>query len=293
MNETEQEPTDKPTTEAAREAVSLLQTYLRERVIPHPLLNPPLPHAAVCVIGSVAFGAWDEHSDFDICLLLPDEEHARLAGALREARLWDPARDFRLRLEDREPFRRFPGVEIKILSRTQLEAELRADLPVALWVYSHAAVLQDPKGLLERALGEAAARFRDSLDDLRCEHYYHFRQARNDLIPKIMPRRLNTVLAIKRGMTVREALRLAFLAEGKPYPYDKWLELMAERETECGSGIVTAVRALLAAGEAETIDHTSKVLRDRVIFALQQGGVSDGWLEQWWAWPHRGTEPGR
>jgi hypothetical protein len=100
-----------------------------------------------------------------------------------------------------------------------------------------------------------------------------------------MPRRLATVLAIKRGDAVREALRLAFLADGKPYPHDKSLEAMAERETRFGSGIVTAVRALIVARETHTVEHASKVLRDRVAFALQQGGVSERWLEQWWLWP--------
>jgi hypothetical protein len=33
------------------------------------------------------------------------------------------------------------------------------------------------------------------------------------------------------------------------------------------------------------VEHAGKVLRDRVAFALQQGGVSDQWLEQWWLWP--------
>jgi hypothetical protein len=269
----------------AAEALGLLEAYLRERVIPHPILNRFLPRAAIFVTGSVALGAWDEDSDLDIGVVLPDEDHAALAAALREASLWDPARDFRLRLPDREPFRRFPGAGLSFLSLSGLAQQLRFNLPVALWVQAHAAVLQDPLGALATTLPAFRERFRASLDDLRCEHYYLFRQARNDLASRNVPRRPNTVLAIKRGETVREALRLAFLAEGRPYPYDKWLEIFAERETRAGASIVPAVRALLAASRAETVEHTSKVLRDRVIFALQQGGVSERWLEQWWLWP--------
>jgi hypothetical protein len=270
---------------AAGEAISLLEIYLRERIVPHPILNPYLADAAVLVSGSVAAGVWDEYSDFDIRMALPDEEHTRLAAELQKARLWDPARDFRLLLKDREPFRRFPAAEIMILSTSQLAQEFRFDLPVSLWTYTHAAVLQDPVGTLETILHAGRTRFDGCLGDLRCEHYYRFRQARSDLVPRIMPRRLNTVLAVKRGEAVREALRLAFLAEAKPYPYDKWLEGMAERETASGPTIVTAVRALLAAREVESVEHASKVLRDRVAFALQQGGVSERWLEQWWLWP--------
>jgi hypothetical protein len=273
------------------EAAGLLQSYLRERAHPHPILGRYLEEAGACVTGSVACGLWDEHSDLDIRLILPTEEHSRLARELQSARLWDPRRDFRLRLVDREPFRRFPGAEILILSATQVRQEFAFDLPIALWVFSHAAVLQDPLDLLLPEIANAAADFRDSLPQLQCAHYYRFRQARSDLVPRIMPRRLNTAMAIKRGEAVREALRLAFLAEGKPYPYDQWLEPMAERETRCGPGIVTAIRALLSAREAHTVDHSSKVLRDRVIFALQQGGVSDSWLEQWWLWPYAAPGP--
>jgi hypothetical protein len=266
------------------EATALLKAYLRERVTPHPILNRFLPEAAACIAGAAALEEWDEHAPLCVCLVLPDKKHAELSAELRAARLWDPARDFRLILHDREPFRRFPGVEIRLLSRSQLVQEYRFDLPVTLWDYTHAAVLHDPLEILESTRSTFGERFRERLSDLRCEHYYHFRQARNDLDPKMMPRRLATLLAIKRGRAVQEALRLAFLAAGKPYPCDLWLEAMAERETACGSSIVTAVRALVAAREPHTVERASKVLRDRVAFALQQGGTSDRWLEQWWLW---------
>ena len=263
----------------------LVLEYARERLQPHPLLSPYLGDAAFLLTGSVAYGTWDEDSSLDLRLILPDEEHTRLATGLREAGLWAPNRDFRVSLRDREPFRRFPGSEIVILSASQLRQEFRFELAVSVWIYSHSLVLQDPLGTLETTLASYHERFEQRLANLRCEHYYNFREARNDLLPKVTPRRLATVLAIKRGEAVREALRLAFLAEGKPYPYDKWLEVMAERETDCGAGIVTAVRALVTAREAHTIERAGKVLRDRVAFALQQGGVSEQWLEQWWLWP--------
>lgn len=263
----------------------LVLDYLRERVQPHPLLNPYLQDAAILLTGSVAFGTWDEDSRLDLRLVLPDEEHSRLSAGLREAHLWSPGRDHRVSLRDREPFRRFPGAEIVILSASQLRQEFRFELAISVWIYSHSLVLQDPLGTVESTLASYQERFQERLPTLRCEHYYHFREARNDLLPKVSPRRLATVLAIKRGQAVQEALRLAFLAEGKPYPYDKWLEEMAERETECGSGIVTAIRALVPAREAHTVERAGKVLRDRVVFALQQGGVSEPWLEQWWLWP--------
>lgn len=269
----------------ADEIRDLLAAYLRERVVPHPLLRDYLQDAAACVTGSSAIGLWDEYSSFDVHLILLDAEHAQVARKLQEAQLWDPARDFRVRLEDREPFRRFPGAVVTLQSSSQLSQELRFDLPVALWIYQHAVVLQDPIGTLGAAVEAANRRFEDRLPDLRCEHYYRFRQARNDLLPRLTPQRQKVVLAMKRGETIREALRLAFLADSRPYPYDKLLETVAEMETRCGAHIVTAVRALATAREAETVEHAGKVLRDRVAFALQQGGVSDQWLEQWWLWP--------
>ncbi len=262
-----------------------LEAYTRERLATHPLLQPHLDEAAVYLVGSVAFGAWDELSDLHVRIALSDEEHSSLAARLQAAHLWDPARDIRLRLVDREPFRRYPSAEVLILSASQLAQEFRFSGPVALWTHRHASVLADPTRLLAATVAHAEEEFQRRLDSLRCEHYYLFRQARSDLQPRLIPKRLGTLLAIKRGEAIREALRLSFLADGLPYPYDKWLEYMAERETRCGAGIVTACRALAAAREPHTLDRAAKVLRDRVIFGLQQGGVSEAWLEQWWLWP--------
>src|SRR3954467_5531142 len=121
---------------AADDAAALLDSYLRERVLPHPILSRFLDDAAVLASGSVAIGTWDEQSALDVELVLPDTEHTLLSADLRAARLWDPARDVRLRIEDREPFRRFPGAVIRILSSAQLDREFRFDLPIALWIYS-------------------------------------------------------------------------------------------------------------------------------------------------------------
>ena len=66
-------------------------------------------------------------------------------------------------------------------------------------MYSRAVVVQDPLGTLETALHAAGREFSRLLPELRCRHYYLFRQARNELAPRLAPRRLPTLLAIKRG----------------------------------------------------------------------------------------------
>jgi hypothetical protein len=273
--------------DSAEELIPLLDGYLKERLVPHPILTRYLPAASACAMGSsVRF--WDERSDLDLRFILSDDLRSALTQELLKSHLWDPARDCRVRLIDREPYRRYPGARITFLAGTELDRELRFDPPPALWSYTHCLVIQDPERTLERAVAAAGVRFDESVPDLRCEHYYRFRTARNDLAAAVEPRSAGTLLAIKRGEAVREALRLCFLADGRPYPPDLFLESMAESETAGGSAVVTAVRGLLVAREAEAVDHASKVLRDRVIFALQQGGVSDRWLEQWWMWPLMG-----
>ncbi len=267
------------------EALGLLERYLDERVRPHPVVRPRIEKASIYVTGAFVNGLWDESGDLELRFLLSDDEHAALAADLRRTGLWKPGRDARVRIRDAEPFRRFGGVEMHYFSESQLAAALRFELSQTLWTLEHAALGPDPEGRLASVVKQAETEFAARLGDLRCEHYYRFREARNELTPRLIPQRLATLLAMKRGETVREALRLAFLADGKPYPPDSMLEAMAERETRAGAGIVNAVRALVAATEPETLEHVSKVLRDRVIFGLQQGGVSDRWLEQWWLWP--------
>lgn len=271
------------------EALRLLDRYLEERVRPHPVVRPRLERASIYVTGGFVHGLWDEAADLELRFLLPDAEHALLAADLRRTGLWKPGRDARVRIRDGEPFRQFRGVEMRYLSESQLSAALRFEPSQTLWTLEHAAIGPDPDHRLTTAVTQAESDFATRLGDFRCEHYYHFREARNELTARLIPRRQATLLAIKRGETVREALRLTFLADGKPYPPDSLLEATAERETRAGGGIVDAVRALVAATEAETLEHVSKVLRDRVIFALQQGGVSERWLEQWWLWPLQST----
>jgi hypothetical protein len=279
--------TSRGAADTAEEVLPLLGGYLRERLVPHPILTRYLPAASACAMSS-SVHFWDERSDLDLRFILPDDLRSVLTQELLESHLWDPARDCRVRLIDREPYRRYPGARLTFLSRTELDREIRFDPPPALWSYSHCLVIQDPEGALGDTVAAAGARFDEALPDLRCEHYYRFRSARNELAASVQPRSAGTLLAIKRGETVREALRLCFLADGRPYPPDMFLESMAETGTAGGSPVVTAVRGLLVAREAEAVDHASKVLRDRVIFALQQGGVSDRWLEQWWMWPLKG-----
>lgn len=275
-------PTESP---LRAEALRLARAYTRERLQPHPLLGPCLADAALYVPGASVYAAADEGAPLCLHLLLANAAHAPLAVALRQSGQWRPEQDFRLLLVDREPFRRYPGAEVLVLSVSELARELEFDLPVTLWQLERAARAHDAGGYLADALAAGRAAFRSRLEALQMEHYYHFRRAREELLPRLAPPRAATVLAIHRGQAVREALRLAFLAEGRPYPPDLWLEHRAERETRRGAGIVDAVRALLAAGNSEAVAHTSKVLRDRVIQALQQGGVRERWLEQWWQWP--------
>ncbi len=274
---------------ATSDSCSLLGAYLTERLDPHPLFRPHLPHAARLVVGPVAFGAWDERSPLQLALVLSDARRETLAAALQAHQLWDPAADYRVMLPDREPFRRFPGAEIRVLSASELAQEFQFDLPVALWFWEHAAVRSDPDGVVADQLREARGTFARRLNRIRCEHYYHFRRARQDLLaPRLSPSRARTLLAIRLGETAREAMRLAFLADGIPYPGDHWLEWAAERETRSGESLLAAVHALLAADEASDLEHAGKVLRARVVHALQQGGVSEPWLEQWWMWPALG-----
>jgi len=273
-------------TAAADQTIAMLEVYVRERLRPHPLLNPCLATATHCVTGPEAFGAWDEQTPLQVTFILEEPIHAGIASALREKRLWHPGSDFRVLLPDREPFRRFPGAQLRLQTWSELAQEFRFEIAEAIWSWRHAAVGKDPHGRLEGELRRAEHRFAQRLEGLRCEHYYRFRRARQDLLsPRLRPGHARTLLAIRRGEAVREALRLAFLAEGRPYPPDPWLEWAAERETRAGERLLAAVHSLLAGRDPRDVDHAGKVLRDGVVQALQRGGVSAPWLEQWWTWP--------
>src|SRR5688572_23671777 len=161
------------------EALRLLESYLEERVRPHPLVRPRLERASIYVTGGFVSGIWDESADLELRFLLPDGEHTALAADLRRTGLWKPGRDARVRIRDGEPFRRFRGVEMHYLSESQLAAALRFEPSQTLWTLEHAVIGPDPDGRLAAVVKQAETEFAARLSDLRCEHYYHFREARN------------------------------------------------------------------------------------------------------------------
>src|SRR6266542_819039 len=173
---------------APDELRATVEEYVGERVAPHPILGKCLPSASIGAMGwSVEW--WDERSDLDLRFVLGDQGHAALKAGLQEAHLWEAGRDPWVRIVDREPVRRFPGARLAFLSASDLAQQLRFDLPTALWAYSHCLVMQDPEGLLGGALTEARERFGAALPELRREHYYRFRAARNEIAAAVQPRR--------------------------------------------------------------------------------------------------------
>ncbi len=268
----------------ADEPLAILDEFVRERLRPHPLVAPYLDTAAIWLTGGVALGVWDEETPLHVRLLVSDPEHEALGRTLKQAQLWDPSVDWRLILRDEEPIRRYPGAWVHVTCAAELRGEAVGDLCSTLWWIQHARLLTDPGGRFDAERNRIVDQFDAQLGAIRAEHYYWFRSARSGMQPRVRPGRSGTLLAIKRGLAVREALRLTFLADGLPYPEDGWLEHAAESETRAGEAIVAASRALIAARDAAAIEHTGKVLRDRVVMALQQGGVREAWLEQWWLW---------
>lgn len=276
-----------PATHAALdEAVATGLSYLRERIAPHPILRESLPEGALLVTGGYAVGLWDETGPLSLRLILRDELWRQVRASLQREHLWEAGKDLLLRLEDGEPFHRFPSCRLLILSQSQWRRELERDQVVALWTYTHAAVVQDPLSLMVTDLERTGSLFRSRLAALQRSHYFTFRRSRIDSSTGLSPPRADLLALMQRADAVRSALRLCFLAEGRPYPQDRWLELMAERETVSGSHVIDAIRALFAATGCTGVERTSKVLRDRVVQTLQQAHFPALWLDEWWLWPY-------
>lgn len=281
---------ERPTAGLSGRLETAAASYIDVRLRRRPELDIVLAAGSLLLAGHQAQGLWDERSSLDLRLVVEDAAFARIAAELKEE--WrtpaGPAGCFLI--DDPNPFRTFPGARVVVLSISRLQAELAEEPVVALWAWRGAALLQDPEDRVATILAAASERFAADLAVIRCRHYFRFRRARQHLDRFVRSRAQGTDLAVQRGESIREALRLAFLVEGQPYPADPWLELLAEEQTSAGPAIVTAVRGLAAAEEAETIERSSKVLRDRVVQALQRAGITEPWLEWWWAWPGWSTE---
>ncbi|WP_274653255.1 nucleotidyltransferase domain-containing protein [Paenibacillus humicola] len=218
-----------------------------------PFVAEALGTALIAVTGSYSIGTFNETSDLDLELILPDERYLALvdrAGGVQH--LWVHDGDHR------------PLMDIKMRPLSWLQARLNGSDPEVLWIYRHAVAIQDREQVLPQLLHDAAKRFHLTLPDLIKQAYKDFRTgvtveaAREPLGKSIMMNR-----------TIESALALPFLVRNEPYPYPKWKRFWLNNSHEQGAEIVTLCEQWIAG------NPVYRTLRNVMDSILTEAGYRD------------------
>jgi hypothetical protein len=234
-------------------------------------------NTCVLLVGSRAAGFEDNWSDLNLWLLgdreaLPDEERQQLDSA---GWLGFPLGD--------------TGVQVVFRDVADVQTRLNAWDDEQLWGFLNSHILYGPyervaeikrrfsgypRPVLERKVRWFYGRYVHSLDSLN-----------------VAARGMREASVLVIGHVIESVCKLCCLAEGKPYPYPKWV-VEAARRTEMGRTVGPMVRAAVG-GMAELLDpprgtpyddlvpiRELRATREPVASGLRAQGWTNDWLDQ-------------
>lgn len=240
--------TARPTPQRSEEEPLRFARTLLARLHQRPLYARLLPGSSVVLTGSWCTGASDRFSDVDLFVIAPADLHAEAYREAVASGVTQPGGDWTEWV--REPY----DVMFKIRSFDEVEHELETDLEVALRIFSLVDVWHDPGGRYAAVVRRYEQVFAERLETLVREKTY-FLRCRIKYLEDARRRDLPVTYALIRHDFALKLYELAFLLERKPYPYIKWVEPLAVRETVLGARVEHLVAELLSASShADTLD---------------------------------------
>jgi hypothetical protein len=206
------------------------------------------------LVGSRARGFDDELSDWDTALLTAhDPSPAERALVGREAldRVFGVERppspvpsDLRANIA----WRRAIGVEISIFGPAGRAHREEGGNPIWASDMRIAVPLRVRAGVGAPYRAQAATAFEDRRVGLRDEAYLQFRMSRNEAAATLT-RTDAMAQAVTAGLCVRNACRFWLLADGTPYPADKWLPAALAASCDAAD-VLAAARTVTSASAA-------------------------------------------
>ncbi len=185
---------------------------------------------AVAIVGSVGAGMGDVHSDLDVSLFVPEKDSIPLYENYKKGYeestidVLNP-RAFQF---DEFPMVRLEGVDghHRAMVFESIEENVRNYKDVDRWVCCNCIPLHDPKGRLESLRVESAEYPPYILNRKLIRHYWFLRDNLWSTKKPLERGQKETVLLLcLQGIS--HLMKFCILAEGKPYPYDKWLYRVA------------------------------------------------------------------
>ena len=249
-----------------------IRNYIQEigeEMFPSKLKN----NVSIFLSGSTGWGikeGFDQRADWDLHLILSDEDYQEYAGVYGEDHV----------LDDHS---HVPSIFGQIRSRQWLVDRLskieQGDC-LYIWIYNNCINIQDPQNIQE-IIEEYSDLFKNNQKELLKYHFVTY-----------AVRRLDAVSAAKRGIEVgarisntemvKAALQTMSIAYGTSYAYNKWLGkqvgLLSDKAEEC----VLLSEKCLQSQTLEDIIQNAKPLRTLLKSELAARFENLPWLEEWW-----------
>jgi hypothetical protein len=222
---------------------------------------------SVAVAGSVGAGLGDEHSDLDVQILVSGADYGRLYELYKEA--WEAGvvevLNPRAFLFDEFPLMYLSGIDghYKVTAYEPIAEKVRSFDDVERWVYANSIPIHDPGGRLASLMLEAEHYPADILNEKLSHHYY---QCMNNFWPTKGPlkRGQKESVSILCAQGISHVLKFCILADGKPFPYDKWLYRIAI-ETQLGKLLRPYIDAIF-----------TEMHRDEIVYEKPENYVQPG-----------------
>jgi hypothetical protein len=192
---------------------------------------------SVAIVGSVGAGLADVHSDIDVHILVPERDSVRIYEHYKrgyEEGTLDLLNPRALEFDE------FPMVKFREMDGhhqanvfESVEDSVRNYSDVDRWVYQNSIPLHDPKGRLGE-LRAACAEYPPHILNRKLIRHYWFMRENYGGMKTLLVRGQREALSLLCLQGISHLLKFCILAEGKPYPYDKWL-YRAAIETRLGN----------------------------------------------------------
>jgi hypothetical protein len=244
--------------------------YLQTQLARKPELAGFLDDAAVVWYASSAFMEWyDPDLVRDLLIVLPDERFENFKTSLGSNYVVD----------DHDAV---PPIFVRFKSYEWLRRDFARRLPVALWIYQHSRVLRDPQDRFTDILRAQSEAFKEQLPSILRRKYLEFRTDRHNLRHTV-PAGMDLATRLIKASVVKLALELTLLAEGRPYPYKKWLFWAVEKEAIQGREIVNLITRFWDEADKDQIIVLSDQLVAKVSSICAQSGFIPGDVTtKWW-----------
>jgi hypothetical protein len=175
-----------------------------------------------------------------------------------------------------------PSVFVRVKNYSWLKDDFNKRLPVVLWIFENALVIQEYGNNFSQILYENKKLFTKKLFGIIKRKYLEMRGDRHNLRRSIKKSNDLASIILKSNI-VKLCFELSLLAEGKAYPFRCFLPEYAKSRASFGNDIFIISNKFIAETDQNKIIDLSDCLIEKVSRALRlNGNFSKDFLDRWW-----------